>query len=338
MTQYIAWHVGRSGEVAGGMTQVVNGYLSWDFDDFETRVITSRDGSHGPRAILIFVRALITVLRLKNRDTSVVVVHLSQGGSFVREGLLLRLARKRGFATVGQLHGSSFADFAARKPRLVSRVLSRASRILVLSDESRELAVNAVGAERVVQLPNAVPPSAPTPKEKLVVFGGAVTYRKGVDVLVEAWRLVGVASGWKLFIAGPLTDRELVPTILPGASFLGALEHRDLMALLDRSAIAVLPSRDEAMPMFILEAMARDNCVIATPVGGITDVLADGRGVLVEPGDVEELAAAVKTAFDDEAGRIAIAASGRSRFDEQFSSAVVYPRIESLWHDALASR
>ncbi|OMQ15677.1 hypothetical protein A7K94_0207840 [Modestobacter sp. VKM Ac-2676] len=40
------------------------------------------------------------------------------------------------------------------------------------------------------------------------------------------------------------------------------------------------------MPMFILEAMARGNCVVATDVGGVAAVLEDGRGVVVPPGDV----------------------------------------------------
>ena len=44
-----------------------------------------------------------------------------------------------------------------------------------------------VPADRVVLIPNAIPSSSPTPKEPLVVFGGVVSHRKGIDVLQEAW-------------------------------------------------------------------------------------------------------------------------------------------------------
>jgi glycosyltransferase involved in cell wall biosynthesis len=320
------------------MTQVVNGYLAWRFDDFDVRVIRSRDGSRGARSLLIFGMAVAKVLALRGRDHSVVVVHLSQGGSFVREGLLMRLARWRGFGTVAQIHGSSFAEFAARRPGLVAKVLASASRILVLSDESMAVASSVVDPGRVLQLPNAVPDGSPAGKQKLIVFGGAVTRRKGVDVLVEAWRRVGSGSGWTLMVAGPVIDEEVVPGVLDDATFLGGVDHSELMALLDRSAIAVLPSRDEAMPMFILEAMARDNCIIATPVGGIPDVLGSGEGILVEPGSVEALADALQLAMTNEAARLSTAASARASFDSRYSSSVVYPRVAALWSDAITTR
>ncbi|PJJ71844.1 glycosyltransferase involved in cell wall biosynthesis [Diaminobutyricimonas aerilata] len=338
MNRPIAWHIGRRGEVAGGMTQVVNGYLAWSFDRFDVRVLVSRDGSHGPRALALFARAAARLATLGGRRTDVIVAHLSQGGSFLREGVLLRLARARGFATVAQLHGSSFRDFADRRPDLVRRVLSAASVVLTLSDESADVARRFVPADRVVLLPNAVPHGDEAPKGRTVVFGGSVSHRKGVDVLVRAWRAVGAGSGWRLLIAGPVADEAVVDRDLPDAEFLGSVEHAHLMHLLESSSVAVLPSRDEAMPMFILEALARRNCVIATRVGGIASVLDEGRGLLVDPGDVEQLEQALRTALFDDHARERIAAAGAASFDAEFSARAVYPRVEQVWSDALASR
>ena len=45
------WHVGRRGEVAGGMTQVVNAYLSWSFDNVRQRLLVSRNGTTGPSGL-----------------------------------------------------------------------------------------------------------------------------------------------------------------------------------------------------------------------------------------------------------------------------------------------
>ena len=333
----VAWQVGRHGEVAGGMTQVVNGYLGWRFANFDVGVITSRDGSKGFRAASLFFRALVGILKLRDVRRHVLVVHLSQGGSFVREGLLLLLARARGFGTVAHIHGSRFVDFANRQSWLVGKVLPAATKVIVLSRATHDAVCRFVPASRVELVPNAVPEGQPKRKERLVVFGGSVSSRKGIDVLVEAWRSVGCGSGWKLVIAGPVLDSTVVPESLTDAEFVGAVPHRSLMEFLDRSAIAVLPSRDEAMPMFILEAMGRNNCVISTKVGGIPAVLADGRGILVDAGNADQLAAALATAMGDDAYRETIARVGRQAFDEEFSAKTIYPRVELLWSEVLAS-
>lgn len=331
----VAWHVGRQGEVAGGMTQVVNGYVGWPFERFDVRVIRSRDGSSGPRAWRLFLGALWQVATLKGTDRHVFVVHLSQGGSFVREGWLLRLARWRGFGTVAHLHGSRFVDYAAGQPRRVGTVLRAATKVIVLSDATFDAVCRFVPKERVVRIPNAVPGGNPVAKEPLIVFGGSVSRRKGVDVLMRAWKSLQPVGAWQLQVAGPVADADVVDKALPGVVFSGALEHRALMSLLDRASIAVLPSRDEAMPMFILEAMARDNCVVSTRVGGIPAVLGNGQGVLVDPGDADQLAQALRRAMDNAAWRQETAAAGRAAFDAGFSAQAVYPKVEQLWHTVL---
>ena len=318
------------------MTQVVNGYLDWEFERVDVRVIVSRDGSHGVRALRLFADAISRILFLRHRREDVVVVHLSQGGSFVREGILLVLASLRGLATVAQLHGSSFAEFTARRPRIVRFVLRRASRIMTLSDETFEVARGLVGESRVTKVPNAVASGTPVPKTQTLVFGGSVSERKGVDVLLPAWSRVPpeIRDGWRMLIAGPVADPALVADVPDGVEVLGAVEHSRLMGLLDEASIAVLPSRDEAMPMFILEALARECCVIATTVGGIPDVLIGGAGTLVAPGDEDALAAALSGALSDQTARLEAARRGHQRYLADFSAAAVYPRVEQCWLDA----
>jgi len=335
--RFTAVHVGRSGEVAGGMSQVVNGYLAHSFADFDLRMVFSRNGSGGLRAAGIAASAFWQLLQLGNSERTVVIVHLSQGGSFAREGALLALARARGFATVAQLHGSSFADFARNRPGLVGSVLRAADVVLTLSAQSHAAAEDFVPGERVVLVPNAVADGAVRETENLVVFGGAVSKRKGVDVLVAAWeRLAPQHPLWKLVIAGPIADQPI--SVLAGCEFVGPLSHEALMELLERSAIAVLPSRDEAMPMFILEAMARTNCVVATRVGGVPAVLAGGAGVLVEPGDVDALEAALRQAMTDAPWRAKKADLARSAFEANYSAAAVFPLVERSWNTALDRR
>lgn len=353
--RYTAYQVGRHGEVAGGMTQVVNGYLAGGFEDFEVGAISSRDGSTGFRALRLALSAGLRLMRLRDRRRSVVVVHLSERGSFVREGALLLLASARGFATVAHLHGSEFARFTDAHPRLVSQVLRAADLVLTLSEESSGVARRFVPADAVHLIPNAVAAGSARPKEQLVVFGGAVTRRKGVDVLLAAWRELDdriPGHGWRLVVAGPIVDSDVVTEVLgrngsdpsdgeSGAGnveFLGAVGHAALMEMLERSAIAVLPSRDEAMPMFVLEAMARSNAVVSTTVGGIPAVLADGAGVLVPPGNSEELAEALESLITDAGRRDEIAQRAFAAFERTYSAAAVFPRVEEAWKAALDRR
>ncbi|MBN8486323.1 MAG: glycosyltransferase family 4 protein [Burkholderiales bacterium] len=329
--QPVVWHLGRHGEVAGGMTQVVNAYLAWPFSRSHVKVIASRDGSKGPRAWYLAWRALQRVFLLDRSQPQVLVAHLSQGGSFVREGMLMCLAAWRGVPTIAHLHGSSFAAFARRRPFWVRRVLGHANAVIALSDETSNAVRTLLPHARIERLPNAVPAGRPRDKEQLVVFGGVVSARKGVDILVKAWRAAGAGRGWTLVIAGPHVDPTVVDLSLPDALWLGGVAHSELMEWLDRSAVAVLPSRDEAMPMFILEAMARDNCVIAGAVGGIPAVLSEGRGYLVAPGSLSDLTTVMEEVLTDQRARQAVAAKGREAFDTNFSSAAVYPRIEDLW-------
>jgi glycosyltransferase involved in cell wall biosynthesis len=340
-SRFAAFHVGRHGEAAGGMTQVVNGYLAGTFAEFDARAISSRDGSTGIRALRLAASAAARILRLRNRNRSVVIVHLSERGSFVREGALLLLARARGFATIAHLHGSEFTSFTDAHPRLVGRVLRAADLILTLSDETSAVARRFVPAEAVMLVPNAVASAIPNPKERLIVFGGAVTERKGVDVLVEAWRAIGQrlpGHGWRLVVAGPLVEPSVVPESLPDAEFLGAVRHDELMALLARSSVAVLPSRDEAMPMFLLEAMARSNAIVSTTVGGIPAVLGNGAGSLVPPGDARGLVEALERLMTDAGFREDSARRALAAFERTYSTEAVFPRLEAAWKTALELR
>lgn len=333
------WHVGRSGEVAGGMTQVVNSYLNWSFDQSTSHVIVSRDGTRGLRGTWLFLSAAAKILTKRRDRRDVIVVHLSQGGSFWREGMLLRLADIRGFATVAHLHGSEFVSFATERPKLVRRVLAAADTVVVLSEETADAVSHLLPDSDVKLIPNAVQEAASSAKRPTVVFGGAVSRRKGVGPLLEAWsRVSATRPDWNLRIVGPIVDSSFAGLSIPNAEFTGSQPHDELMADLAGAEIAVLPSFDEAMPMFLIEAMANGCAVVATSVGGIGKLLDEGAGLIVPPGDVDELAAALGTLMDDAAKRRDVASRGLQRFEENYSMKAVAPVLERAWTEARDAR
>lgn len=328
----VAYQFGAiGGDIAGGMTQVVNSYLAWRFTTFRSVLVRSRDASRQRgRGFGRFCTAFLAVTRI-DRRRAICVFHLSQRGSFVREGLLLALASRRSVGTVAHLHGSTFGRFASAHPRIVRAVLTRADEVIVLSAEAENAVRNVAPHASVHLIPNAVEPGRATTKQNLVVFGGAVSHRKGVDTLLTAWRGISSKGTWRLLIAGPHAGLEVETSEADQIEVLGAIPHGQLMSLLDRSRIAVLPSRDEAMPMFILEALARKNCVIATPVGGVGEVLRENAGCLVEPGDSDALRDALASVIVDDGLRARYVEAGWRRYLASYGADEVFPRIESVW-------
>ena len=85
-----------------------------------------------------------------------------------------------------------------------------------------------------------------------------------------------------------------------GVDVVGAMPRDRLRELIDESALVVVPSRSEGMGRIVLEASARSRPVVASRVGGIPELVEDGRtGLLVAPEDAGELAAAVIRLLED---------------------------------------
>jgi glycosyltransferase involved in cell wall biosynthesis len=106
-------------------------------------------------------------------------------------------------------------------------------------------------------------------------------------------------------LAAPLGDRVVVHSWIERA-------ERD--RLLAQSDVFALPSRAEGVPMALLEAMANGLPSITTPVGGIPDVFRDGQeGLLVTPGNVEQIRAAMAHMITQDDARLAAGRIARER-------------------------
>jgi glycosyltransferase involved in cell wall biosynthesis len=182
------------------------------------------------------------------------------------------------------------------------------------------------------------PPGAP----RLAVVGRLVPI-KGHDVLLRA---VASARGelpeLTLEVAG---DGPLDADLRATASRLGledvvSFSGRVAPAapVLERSEIVVVPSHGEGFGMVALEAMERGRPVIASSVGGLPEIVEDGRtGLLVPPGDAEALAEAIRDLAGDGGRAAAMGTAGRARALATFSQARCTDRIEALYREALSA-
>jgi glycosyltransferase involved in cell wall biosynthesis len=102
--------------------------------------------------------------------------------------------------------------------------------------------------------------------------------------------------------------------------FLGRRTPDDVERIVGACDALVLPSEVEGLPYVILEAMALSKPVVATRVYGIPEVVHDGEtGLLVLPGNVDELSRALRTVIENADLRARMGRAGRVRFEECFT-------------------
>ncbi|MBU0701853.1 glycosyltransferase [bacterium] len=116
--------------------------------------------------------------------------------------------------------------------------------------------------------------------------------------------------------------------------FLG--ERNDVVELLKIMDIFVLPSKSEGLSNTILEAMSAELPVIATDVGGNSELVVDGEtGILIQPGDIFALSVAIINLLRDDEKRKKMGEAGFIRAREKFSIELMvksYEELYLLWH------
>ena len=181
----------------------------------------------------------------------------------------------------------------------------------------------------------ATPPAPATDRLRLL-FVGRLTAIKGLRVLVDALeraRLVNPAID--LTLIGDGEDRpwlEAQAVRLGGVACLGFRSQGEVAAALADHDAFVLPSFAEGVPVVLMEAMASSRPVIATRVGGVAELVEDGRsGLLVAPGDAQALAKAILRLANDADLRARMGAAGCATVQADFDVDIEARRILALF-------
>ncbi len=261
-----------------------------------------------------FARAL--VLSLSSRRFDVLHVHIGDFPSLYRKMLvawpLFAFAR---CPSVLHMHGAAFLAEYARQPAfgrwLARRFIARFDLVIALSDQWRADLVARFTIARIIALPNAVPvPAEPPPRDlaapRAFLFLGLIGARKGVIDLVQAAHgLAAQDASFTLAIGGNGDSTRLCAVIkaydlAQRVTYLGWIDSAARDRIIRTSHVLVLPSYAEGAPMAIIEAMAAGMPIIATRVGAIPELVEHGHnGLLIEPGDVDALTAAMATLARD---------------------------------------
>jgi glycosyltransferase involved in cell wall biosynthesis len=321
-------HVGDDPTLGGGIASVVRRHLSRSLEGVTPSSLPSvnQDATGLWRRNRPFLSAAWVVLRRAPSDELTFHFHLSQDGSLLREGGLATIAHMRGHrALVTTLHGSSTLTMGAAQRFALRRVLTMSSVVHVLSaphaDALASLARPLVVIPNDVDLPEDV--RSASDREHTVLFAGVLGRRKGVDLLLGAWPRAA-PPGWTLELCGPETtgDARLIHRLLataPRVRLRGPLTHQQILKSMNEAAVVVLPSRAEALPMSVCEAMAAGCSIVASDVGGTRDLLGQDNPFLVAPEDQDALETALANLMSDAGERERQAVTNRRRAQVLFS-------------------
>jgi len=237
-------------------------------------------------------------------------------GHGLRAGLVAALARPHGLPLVVTWHNLLLAGgVRAKLLRGLERYVARSADVTLAASADLVARVRELGG-RDVRLGAVAAPALPPPGrsaaevrhelgladgQPLVLSVGRLHRQKGYDVLAAAaarWRsrepppvVVIAGTGPSYMALAAQISQQRAPVTLLG--------HRtDIADLLAAADLAVVSSRWEARQLFAQEAVRSGTPLVATAVGGLPELL-DNAALLVEPGDVDTLDAAVQRLLDD---------------------------------------
>jgi len=296
--------IGRSGAVRGR--------------DARFRLIRT---SRNPLTRVAFYASLPVVVGAEiRRFRPDVVITQSPFEAFACRPRLLPMGRPRlvvelhaDWRTAARLYGSPWRrTYAGLAERAAVFALRRADGVRAVSSFTARLARQATGEEPLANFPAffdlesfVSEPPRPLPDEPAIAWIGALESSKDPRLLATAWRRVAEQMpDARLVVIGdgplrPVVD-ELANELPEQVRAIRRLVPPDVARLLDESTALALSSRSEGLGRVIMEAFLRGRPVVAPAVGGIPDLVEPERnGLLVEPGDPEQLATALVRVLAD---------------------------------------
>jgi glycogen(starch) synthase len=221
----------------------------------------------------------------------------------------------------------------------------RAGRRILTNRVARYLAVSSFVAQRHLEhgigdgdtmsvVPNFIDLAddapGPPPDHGPILFVGPDAAYKGAVLTRRAYAGLATAERGGLHLVGGAIAAREGDVLRLGRKSGEELWRRYRSA----SLVAVTPSWADPCPTVALEAMALGRPVVATAVGGLTDIVGDGEtGLLVPPRDPAALTAAFRAVLDDPAAADRMGQAGRARVNQRFSASAVVPQIERIYAD-----
>jgi glycosyltransferase involved in cell wall biosynthesis len=312
-------------------------------------------GGAGMRSLTFTARGTLHVLRHR-ANVDVLHAHSIMSPTTVAAlaGIPTRTPR------VVTLHATFEPERLLSKPlgasrlRLYSRMIDRF--IAINRDIDGLLRGHGVPPERILSIPNGIDSARFRPADRaerarlrseldlpldrpVALFAGRLHEVKQVDVLLKAWSNVEAGH---LIILGDGEERAALDHLAGELGIRERVEFRGMVPNVDdylRAAdVFVLPSRSEGLSVALLEAMAVGCVPVATSVGGAVELITSGdNGILVAPGNRDELAAALTHALGADDWRARASARATATVANRYDLRVIARDIATLYRSLATS-
>lgn len=243
---------------------------------------------------------------------------------------------------------------------VMKRVFESVDRIIVPNNLYLRMLEDAFGFEKVRVIPYGIDCGFFDPNRfdanaerqrfqinhrNVIMYAGRLTSQKGVDLLIKALPSVLRELSDTLLIVvgeGELQSDLRALCVKLGVSsstrFVGNIPHGMMPAIMSLAGVVVLPSMSESFGMVLAEGMAMERPVIGTKVGGIPEIVENGRtGILVNKGSIPELSAAIVSVLSNEKHARQMGRRGREFVIRNLKLETVAERMVDIYSEALAA-
>jgi glycosyltransferase involved in cell wall biosynthesis len=230
-------------------------------------------------------------------------------------------------------------------------ILQNANAILALTENMRIKLKNIYNTEIYI-VPNGIDleeytgsPTIPDrkPGTKNILFVGSLRPVKGVQYLITSMKKIHEElPDARLILVGDGEEREHLEALSiqlglqKYVEFIGKVSHEKVKTFMQQADVFVLPSLSEGFPNVILEAMACGLPIIASPVGGIPDIITnDTNGYLVEVKDTNDMANKILLLLSDDALRKKISDNNRNLV-KKYTWENVILKLEKIYESSIS--
>ena len=326
--------IGPGRDVKGGISTVVNQYYEAHLDEMvQLKYIATMEDGNKLKKLLIAAKALVQFKHCV-KDYDIVHVHMASRASFYRKSYFVKIAYAIGKKIVIHMHGGEFDVFYneecnANQRENVRKIFAMADVVIALSDSRSKFLGKICDSKKVMTLYNSVVLPAYQKndyQDQNVLFLGRLGKRKGAYDLIEAMPKVITSCPDVHFYLGGDGEIEMCRQkceemgISDYVTFLGWVKGKDKVDILKKCSIYVLPSYHEGMPMSVLEAMSYGLATVSTTIGGIANVIDDGKdGILIVPGDKDKIADSLIILLQHPIYKKQIGKAGRTKIEDKFN-------------------
>lgn len=337
----------------GGIATVVSGYKGSELEkQYNIKYIESYCDGSKVKKIFKAIRAYFSFLKeMVINKPDLVHIHSSFGGSFYRKLPFVYMASIFNIPVINHIHGSEIANLyinaSKKKKKLVDNCFDKCRYLVVLSEEWKKNleVVKTKTPKIVIENYSTIHKECLKRKnhqDKIILFLGFITELKGCFNIPDiAKKVIEQNANVKFILAGSgeiekLQDILEEKGISQYFSFPGWVRKEEKENLLKNADIFLLPSYTEAMPMSILEAMGYGLPIVTTNVGGIPQLVEDGKnGYMTEPGNIDGFVKAILKLFGNDELIYDMGKEGIEKACEKYSLEKHLEKVCTLYENIL---